>query len=142
MRGCHQCEHAGKQGDNWESSACAKCADPGFSDKNTQYDLVSYAEEFADNNFPGAEEDQAGHWVAALSSCVMSLVDLNTQHPETFKYCMEKLRQPSLSYQDIAEKFGCKKQNVDYHLKRACQLVPALKVAFLVDPRFNCGHAA
>lgn len=137
MKGCHNCEYAGKVYPTWEECPCSRCAEPVFSESSPEYDAIAYAEEYADDDYPGKEKDTRSDWVRALSSCVLALVDLSREHPETFKYCIEKIRDPGMSYRDIAAKFGCRKQNVDYHLKRGCFLVPQLRTAFLVDQRFN-----
>lgn len=138
VKGCHNCEHAGKVFDSWKSSPCAKCPNINFKSKSLDYDDIAYAEEYADPRpIPGEEIDDKRNWIKALSSCVLELVELSRKAPKTYKYAMTKLREPELSYLEIARRFGCRKQNIQYHLRKARKLFPPLASALVVDQRFN-----
>lgn len=135
MRGCHNCEHDGKAWGSWEDSPCAKCQDSPPANSLTNYDDISYAEEFAAR--PSVESDDSRRLPFAVADLVRTMVALNSKSPVTFQAVMARLENPSLSYAQIAVKFGCKKQNIDYHLKRAERAVPGIQEAFLVNPNYN-----
>ena len=57
MRGCHNCEHQGKDWPSWEQSPCSKCHDPEFSELQGGCALdeqaASEVEPAAEGDFPG-----------------------------------------------------------------------------------------
>jgi hypothetical protein len=140
MKGCHNCEFAGKIKDmNYKDSPCASCRakkDPSPLGA-TEYENIAYAEEYAIHPAYDFDHKQKDEILAALGSCVFMLVEMKEKHPETFKYVMTKIQAPGLSYADIAKKYCCKKQNVQYHLRKAMKLCPSLEQAFLIDCRYN-----
>lgn len=82
------------------------------------------------------------HLLQALGRSVRLLVKLKEKHPQTYRILDAKLADPNLSYTELAERFRCRKQNVQYHLKKAVELCPELSSALLIDSRFSCGYNA
>lgn len=70
------------------------------------------------------------------------LIDLKERHPMTYRILDAKMQEPHLSYTDLAKRFACKKQNVQYHLKKAVEVCPELYTALLIDSRFSLGYNA
>jgi len=82
-------------------------------------------------------ENEREAMLGAMARCVVDLVSLFEENPLTFRITMAKIKQPCLSYADIAAMFKCKKQNVQYHLEKAVKICPNLRGAILVDRRFS-----
>ncbi len=61
---------------------------------------------------------------------------MKEKFPATFKIVDAKIAEPNLSYSELAERFSCRKQNVQYHLKKAVRMFPELSFALIVDSRF------
>lgn len=57
--------------------------------------------------------------------------------PRGFDIVLTKVLHPEKSYQEIAKEQNTSKQLVDYHLKRAKELLPELESAILVDRRHH-----
>lgn len=64
-----------------------------------------------------------------------SLKVLYCYNKRTFRIVLIKILNPEKSYEKIAQDECCDKQLIDYHLKRALQLVPVLSSAILIDKR-------
>jgi hypothetical protein len=138
-KGCHNCEFSGNKYDDYHSSPCASCRtkdSPPLLGGIPMED-ISYMEDYSGIHPAYELEEKAQEkLLSALGKCVFELVDLKEKHPETYKYAMEKIRNPSLSYSEIARIYKCKKQNVLYHLKKAARVCEYLKYALLIDKRF------
>jgi len=140
-RYCHKCEFK-PSGEDYYNSPCATCpaedplpvsrysSDPAGFETKLIVMPPAYVKEL--------EEVEA--IFASLAVCVFNLIDMRDSHPETFKYVMAKLRSPRLSYSEMAAQFGCKKQNVLYHMKKAVRLMPELSTALLIEKRYLGGR--
>lgn len=94
---------------------------------------------YTDEEGPPCDTSQL---LKALSQSIRVMIEMKDRYPHTFEIMDAKLQDPSLSYSDIAKRFSCRKQNVQYHLKRAVQICPELSTALLVDTRFANGYNA
>jgi hypothetical protein len=138
-KGCHNCEYAGKHYEDYYKSPCAKCRA-----KNPPPPIGISLEKFycveeLSEQHPAyeVEREERDRMLEALADCVFELVDLKEKHPETYKFALAKLKDPAASYSDIAKRQKCRKQNVQYHLKKAVKKCSGLRNALLVDRRFN-----
>lgn len=134
MFGCHKCKRKPRKNELYEESACASCpaaCDPEnlsyvrfdmdrLPDPYGSYDCLT---EMNDNSFPRDE------WISALSQTVKMLVRLKEKKPSTYRVVEARMDEPHLSYADLAEKLSCRKQNIDYHLRRALEFCPELEYA-------------
>ncbi len=89
-----------------------------------------------------AVRQQVGGVLRALAGTVRFLVELKENYPQTYRIVDAKLFQPELSYTDLAERFCCRKQNIQYHLKKAVELCPELSDALMIDSRYSMGYNA
>ncbi len=139
MKGCHNCKYSNHNWSSYEDSPCSKCdarKDPPPSGA-LQFERIEYSETYATMPDFDDEPDFRKDLIAALGRCVTKLIDLHRNYPETFKFAYTKITKPHLSYADIARIHNCRKQNVQYHLRKAVAYCEDLKHAFLVDQRFN-----
>ena len=134
MFGCHNCNRKPQKNELYEETACASCTaacdpeiqsygrcDPErFPDPSDSYDCLAdvYNESFS------REE-----WIAALSQTVRMLLLLKEKKPSTYRVVEARMDEPHLTYTSLAEKLACRKQNIDYHLKRALEFCPELEYA-------------
>ena len=72
----------------------------------------------------------------AFSTSLRKLIQMTEKFPMTFEIVDAKIAEPNLSYSELAERFSCRKQNVQYHLKKAVRMFPELSFALIVDSRF------
>lgn len=154
MFGCHKCDKKPAPGTSYETSPCATCKtiknplpesrsreDPGNyliaevqSSHTTSFEYKRQ-ESYDVNEFFNAI-------LKAFSQSLRILVDLKEKHPQTYRILEAKLDNPNLSYTELASRFSCRKQNVQYHLKKAVSLCPELSHALLIDTRFTSGYSA
>ncbi|OGV31746.1 MAG: hypothetical protein A2020_05500 [Lentisphaerae bacterium GWF2_45_14] len=143
--GCHNCEHDGKKFHDYSSSPCASCravsTPPPLAAIPIQ-DLKREDEPYTVHPAYLVDEEVQHKMLGALSRCVLELVKIKEKSPETFKFAIMKLMNPSCSYTEIARKFKCRKQNVLYHMKKAVSICEYLKYALLIDKRYNSGTSA
>ncbi|OGV51292.1 MAG: hypothetical protein A2X49_03770 [Lentisphaerae bacterium GWF2_52_8] len=138
MKGCHNCEHAGIAFENYETSPCSSCQsikDPSPLGRKS-FEEVCFAEEYAVHPVYEIEKNTHDEMLGALASCVTMLIELHEKHPDTFQIAMTKIKDPNLSYSEIAKLFNCRKQNIYYHLRKAVSLCSGLEHAMLIDRRF------
>lgn len=154
MFGCHKCDKKPKPGTPYEQSPCATCRtlknplpeshsreDPGiYLSSETQHPFATTA------TLSKHEEEDIHEFFSsmlkAFSQSLRILVNLKEKHPQTYRILEAKLDNPNLSYTDLALRFSCRKQNVQYHLKKAVMLCPELSHALLIDTRFTSGYSA
>jgi len=140
MKSCHNCEYKLNGEDSYEMSPCATCdtqADPRPAAEISLED-VSYAETCASMHPAYANElKPSNELMKSMAKCVLELVDMKDKYPETFSIALAKIKEPYLSYDDIARIFNCKKQNIHYHLRKAVDIYDELRYALLIDRRFN-----
>ena len=150
MFGCHNCGKKPPKNAVFEKTPCAKCR--AAQDPN----LMSYYSEDPASfqtpqvMHPAYEGDGVSDEIAiedvkekiffALSRTLRILVDLKEKSPETYRVVEAKMRDPLLSYAELAKQLSCRKQNILYHLKKAVKLCPELSCAFLVDTRRTNGR--
>ncbi|OGV48654.1 MAG: hypothetical protein A2017_04400 [Lentisphaerae bacterium GWF2_44_16] len=140
MKSCHNCEYTANEADSFESSPCASCEAQSNPRPITEVNLedISYAEAYASmhpaySKVP-SPDDQL---IKSMAKCVLELVDMKDKYPETFSIALAKIKEPHLSYSDIARIFNCRKQNIQYHLRKAVSIYDELRHALLIDQRFN-----
>lgn len=152
MFGCHNCEKKPAPGTPYEQSPCATCKtlknpppashyrdDPGtFQVLSVQH--PSQKEPQSNRVETGDASEFFTTVIRAFSQSLRILVNLKEKHPRTYRILEAKLDDPSLSYADLALRFSCRKQNVQYHLKKAVSFCPELSYALLIDSRFSPGH--
>ena len=145
MFGCHNCGVKPQKNASYEKTACARCRakrDPILLSYGTQKDAADFValqelhpayrgdlDELDDGRF---NKDEL---LAALSRTIQILLRMKEHNPETYRVVEAKMAEPRLSYSQLAEKLSCRKQNIQYHLKRAVQLCPELSYALLIDTR-------
>ena len=150
MFGCHNCGKKPPKNAVFEKTPCAKCR--AAQDPN----LMSYYSEDPASfqtpkvMHPAYEGDGVSDEIAiedvkekiffALSRTLRILVDLKEKSPETCRVVEAKMREPLLSYAELAKQLSCRKQNILYHLKKAVKLCPELSCAFLGDTRRTNGR--
>ena len=134
MFGCHNCNRKPQKDELYEETACASC--PAACDPENlsyvrfdmdrlpdPYDSYDCLAEMYDNSFPRDE------WISALSQTVKMLVRLKEKKPSTYRVVEARMDAPYLTYAGLAEKLACRKQNIDYHLRRALEFCPELEYA-------------
>lgn len=142
---CRDCEYV-----SW----CKDAKDPaprGY----VSFESIEYAEEYAEpvqetSNEEGLERIFAElfaridckHQSRPMLRFIRRIVEEALDHPKTMAIALAKIACPSTSYSVIGQKFGCDKQLIQYHLRKAEQLIPGIDAAFLVDRRFNQRHYA
>ena len=131
MFGCHNCEKKPAPGTPYEQSPCATCKtlknpppashyrdDPGtFQVLSVQH--PSQKEPQSNRVETGDASEFFTTVIRAFSQSLRILVNLKEKHPRTYRILEAKLDDPSLSYADLALRFSCRKQNVQYHLKKS-----------------------
>lgn len=151
MFGCHNCKIKPAPGTPYEESPCATCKTLKNPPPESHYreDPGSYQVLSVPHPSLSEKEEKTGDTakvfsavIRAFSQALRLLVNLKDKHPQTYRILEAKLDNPSLSYTDLAERFSCKKQNVQYHLKKAVSLCPELSHALLIDTRFSAGYSA
>lgn len=154
MFGCHKCDKKPVPGPPYEKSPCASCR----TIKNPLPE--SHSREDPGNYLPASTQptpmtslehkSRKAHDIneffdsilRAFSQSLRILVNLKEKHPQTYRILEAKLDNPNLSYTELALRFSCRKQNVQYHLKKAVSLCPELSHALLIDTRFSSGYSA
>ena len=154
MFGCHKCEKKPMPGTPYEKSPCATCKtlknpppESYFRDDPGSSQTLSVSHPFAsgyEHNIAETRKlnDFFNSVIRALSQSLRLLVNLKEKHPQTYRILEAKLDNPHLSYTELALRFSCKKQNVQYHLKKAVSLCPELSHALLIDTRYSSGYSA
>ena len=149
MFGCHNCQIKIEPDTPYEETPCAKCRtrrDPPpvskYNEDPATFNAAQIAPEEIQDDSP--EElryslDDLHTLMKALGQSVRILVQLKEQHPTTYMILDAKMQEPTLSYSELAERFCCRKQNVQYHLRKAVDLVPELAKALIIDSRFCSG---
>ena len=145
MFGCHNCGMKPQKDEVYEKTACARCRakrDPApisyGTEKNPAKCLPlqemhpAYRTDFDEQDDDRFNKDEL---FAALSQTVRVLLQMKESNPETYRVVEAKMAEPLLSYSQLAEKLSCRKQNIQYHLKRAVQICPELGYALLIDTR-------
>ena len=138
--GCHKCAQKPSPGEDYNKTACAKCK------------LV--VESYIGDNWDSIYDNHYGHIGAvdpavyekeitrcpyldemfhAMADAMQILLTIYTKYPRTYRVVMARLADPFASYSDIAKQFGCKKQNIQYHLDRFQNIYPELQ--FLIQMR-------
>jgi len=143
MRHCHDCENRPQPGQAYEETACAKCAmveehpgesghfaDPATFESRLAVQHPAYGE---DTETSASSRENIDGILKAMAKCLRCFIALKEEDPEVYRLIDAKLENPSLSYSELGRKFGCTKQNIQHHLKRAISLMPELGSALLVD---------
>lgn len=153
MFGCHNCEKKPAPGTPYEQTPCANCKtsknpppESHFRDDPGTYQVLSVPHPSLKDNapdiFPQPDPDEFFSTVIrAFSQSLRILVSLKEKYPRTYRILEAKLDNPELSYADLATRFSCRKQNVQYHLRKAVSFCPELSHALLIDSRFSPGQA-
>lgn len=154
MFGCHNCEKRPAPGTPYEQTPCANCRtsrnpppESHFRDDPGTYQVLSVPhpslqyDEAENNSIKQDNEDFFSTVMRAFSQSLRILVSLKEKHPITYRILEAKLDNPALSYADLAARFSCRKQNVQYHLRKAVSFCPELSHALLIDSRFSPGQA-
>jgi DNA-directed RNA polymerase specialized sigma24 family protein len=138
VKGCHKCAHRGVRFKDYESSPCASCtaADNQHPVGLRLSDEITGSEKFAVSPW----EPDASDLKEEMARALLELLNLREKYPESFRFVMAKIENPSLSYSEIAHRFKCRKQNVQYHLRKALSVCANLRHALLIDPRYNYNH--
>ena len=136
MFGCHNCTRKPQKNEPYEESPCASC--PAAYDP----ELLSYVsfdpDRFPDpccpysamyDDLPNEDPSFRDALISALAQTVKMLLQLKARNPSTFRVVEARMDEPHLSYADLAEKLSCRKQNIDYHLRRALKFCPELEYA-------------
>ena len=158
MLGCHNCEKKPEPGTAYEDSPCAHCKtgknppprshyrdDPGtYTCLQVLHPSLEEEEEPEAVQLCGGDmaEKIIPLLLKALAQSVRVLVGLKERHPQTYRILDAKLQNPGLSYTDLARRFSCKKQNVQYHLKKAVELCPELSQVLIIDTRYTPSYNA
>lgn len=150
MFGCHNCGKKPPKNAVFEETPCAECRaaqDPSplsyYSEDPACFQTLKVmhpAYEYDDVCDEHAAEDVKEKIFFALSRTLRMLVELKEKSPETYRVVEAKMREPLLSYAELAKQLSCRKQNILYHLKKAVRLFPELSCAFLVDNRRSNGR--
>lgn len=150
MFGCHNCPYMPLQDENFENSPCATCKAAQDPVPHSQYE--DDPANFSSNcvMHPAYEEDWEqdpfiqfkNELFSALAQSIHLLASMQIKYPETYKFVEAKMRDPNISYSELALKFSCRKQNVMYHLRKAVSLCPPLAAALIIDTRFSRGQQA
>lgn len=112
--------------------------------------LVSYEEvaninELADTRCPATllmqKEEEAARPVMGRNGLstggLMKLADFIAEYPEVWRTVREKIQNPNVSYQQLADTLGTTKMTVCRHLKFASTEIPEISKALLIDTRFR-----
>lgn len=154
MFGCHKCDKKPAPGTPYEQSPCATCKtiknpppESHFREDPGKYQTLSVSHPFASSernilHNTGMQHELFSSVIKALSQSLRILVNLKEKHPQTYRILEAKLDNPNLSYTELALRFSCRKQNVQYHLKKAVSLCPELSHALLIDTRYTSGYSA
>lgn len=156
MLGCHNCDKRPDPGTPYEESACAGCHSGGnlYCSRDLSNDILGDERVSVDADFIFSDEQRGcadesppdimstKQLLKAFSQSIRVMVEMKDRYPHTYEIMDAKLQDPSLSYSELAKRFSCRKQNVQYHLKRAVQICPELSAALLVDTRFSNGYNA
>ncbi|MBQ9336790.1 MAG: helix-turn-helix transcriptional regulator [Lentisphaeria bacterium] len=151
MFGCHSCGKRPQKDEPYEKTPCARCRakrDPALLSFGTGRDPAEFIElqelHPAYRDDPYDEPDDVcfnkDELFAALSQTIRVLLQMKERNPETYRVVEAKMAEPRLSYSQLAEKLSCRKQNIQYHLKRAIRLCPELGCALLIDSRRTGGR--
>ena len=145
MFGCHNCGKRPQKNEPYEKTACARCRakqDPtllAYAGVKDAADFVSLQEMHpayrGDLDELGNDRFDKDELFAALSQTIRVLLQMKERNPETYRVVEAKMAEPMLSYSQLAEKLCCRKQNIQYHLKRAVRICPELSCALLIDTR-------
>ena len=141
MFGCHNCNRKPQKDELYEETACASC--PAAYDP----EILSYVR-FDPERIPdpcclypampdeclledACEEDPSCRdaLISALAQTVKMLLRLKEKKPSTYRVVEARMDEPHLTYTGLAEKLACRKQNIDYHLRRALEFCPELEFA-------------
>ncbi len=152
MLGCHSCKNKPEPGTPYEASPCAACRTgknpppvARTDEDPAAYQSMSVLHPALVDDGEGREESLSPETVPqllrAFSESVRILVRLKERHPLTYRILDAKMQNPCLSYTDLAARFSCRKQNVQYHLKRAVEVCPALSHVLIIDSRFSLGYS-
>lgn len=156
MTGCHNCNYEVERGKAYEETPCASCKTKQNPQPLSHYDedpatfqcnFVLHSslegradEEENDDSYTGPINRNL--LLSALSRSIRVLMRLRDEHPMTFKILDAKMAEPMLSYSDLAARFQCKKQNVQYHLRKAVGICPELSAALILDTRYLGHHTS
>lgn len=154
MFGCHNCEKKPAPGTPYEESPCATCRtrknpppESHYREDPGSYQILTVphpsTQKTEEEDFKKYDQNEFFSTVIrAFSQSLRILVNLKEKYPQTYRILEAKLDNPSLSYTELATRFSCRKQNVQYHLKKAVALCPELSYALLIDTRFTAGYSA
>jgi len=145
MFGCHNCGIRPDPGTPYEETPCATCrtinnpapvsryrSDPGTF-QSLQTEMAPPQEKTP------VQQMVINDLLRAFAQSLRLLIGLKESRPMTYQVLDAKMQEPGLSYSDLAKRFGCRKQNIQYHLKKAVELCPELSTALLIDNRFTQG---
>lgn len=143
MFGCHNCPHAGVNFESYEKSPCSICRTkndpPPIS--GIPVESVMYSEEYSAQPelCDGGESSNIdiNAVFCAMGRCLRTLVSMKENYPETYSILITKIDRPFLSYSELADMHKCRKQNIQYHLKKAVDICPELVHALIIDSRFS-----
>lgn len=146
MNGCHNCQNKPLPGTRYEDSLCATCPtmhDPRMDNsfttelRNVEGRLVVEPEVYQSE----CEESESDRIFQAFCSALSALLEIAEKNSTTLKVLLLKLKKPEMSYSEIAELIGCKKQNISYHLRSVLKICPEMKTALLIDNRYSRGYS-
>ena len=148
MFGCHNCPHLPRKGHAFEKSHCAVCRAAQDPTPHSRYedDPATFSgtavmhPAYEDNNENDKFTAFRDELFSALAQSIHLLASMQKKYPETYKFVDAKMRDPYLSYSELASRFSCRKQNVMYHLRKAVSMCPELAAALIVDTRFSRGQ--
>lgn len=147
MFGCHNCGKRPEKGEKYEKTACAHCRAAADPSVRAFYPADEIALQRYQVMHPAYEEEEEYSpeflmmqgIINALSQTIEIMLSLKESNPETYKVVEAKMKNPLWSYSQLAAQLDCKKQNIEYHLKKAMRLCPAISFALIIDPRFSNG---
>lgn len=150
MFGCHNCPYVPVEEKNFENSPCANCRASRDPVPHSQYEDDPANFSASTVMHPAYEEDHEmdeftefkNELFSALARSIHLLASMQVKYPETYKFVDAKMRDPNISYSELAVRFSCRKQNVMYHLRKAVSLCPLLASVLIIDTRFSRGQQA
>lgn len=100
-----------------------------------RYDHIANREEYADMNSPDelmmCEEESSGHEKSkafpVLSKIIFPLIDFASEHPSEWKVLKITIKNPQLSFREIAREAGVSHPLVIRYLRNASKAIPGLK---------------
>lgn len=146
MFGCHNCSQRPQKKENYDETECARCRaamDPvllsefgentaGFRKLNVMH--PAYSEEYPDE-MTFKEHFCREEMVAAVFQTAKIILRLKNRSHSAWRILEMKINRPELSYSQLADIFSCRKQNIQYHLRKILDDCPELGYVLRLERR-------